>query len=241
MSNFYPVLVRAVAKLANDDSRGRQELYEHARKFLAAELAQQGGSASEVIQQQGALERAILLLERGLTPEPSRPPDEISWSSLPGKRAAVLDEARPRKAIVDQDPPIASGVTQRGGPRVKPKPDSDLRVESESDGAKVRSVPFNGDISRTRRPVYRDPALLILVAAVAIFGFTAVLTIPLATIYAPRWMWVIEHLVDSPRLIVLISGVFGMLLVLCLPIFGSRRKRTAFGFVWQLLYPMLRA
>lgn len=241
MTHFYPVLFRAVAKLANDDRRGRQELYEHARKFLASQLAQQGGSASEVIQQQGALERAILLLERRLTLDPSGPAGEMNAPRMPGKRPAALDEAEPTGVRGNQGRPTATTVLQAGRVGMGFQTAAHLLAESESGGAKVRSVPFNGDLSRIKRPVYRDPALLILVAAVAALGFTAVLTIPMVTIYAPRLVWLVEHLVDSPRLIVLISGIFGVLLMLSLPIFGSRRKRTAFGFVWQLLYPMLRA
>jgi hypothetical protein len=241
MSDFYPVISRAVAKLANGEGQGRQELYEHARKFLALELQQQRCSASEIIRQQGALERAILLVERRLRVEQPTSQTEISSLQAVRSRGSLPDTATPERTEAHQKPLVSSNIIDLGAAPVKPQAANNPRLKSHFGELKVRKGPPDAETHRSKQPAYRDPVLVMLVGIVAVFCFAAVMSIPIAAIYLPRLVWVTEHLVDSPRLIVLIAGVFGVLLLLSLPIFGSRRKRTAFGFVWQSVYPILKA
>lgn len=42
MADYYPVLVRAVSRLAINDAQARQQVYRRARAFLGAELGKQG-------------------------------------------------------------------------------------------------------------------------------------------------------------------------------------------------------
>jgi hypothetical protein len=240
MSDFYPVISRAVAKLANDERQGRQQLYEHARKFLASELHRQRCSAVEIIRQQGALERAILLVERQLRAEQVTSESERSPLRTVRNRSSPLDTATPEGTVADGKPLISNSVVELSRGPAEPQVASSLRLESNAGEPKVRRAPPETETHRAKRPAYRDPVLIMLVGVVAVFSFAAVISIPIAAIYAPRLVWVTEHLVDSPRLIVLVAVVFGVLLLLSLPIFGSRRKRTAFGFLWQSVYPILR-
>lgn len=241
MSDFYSVISRAVAKLANGEGQSRQELYEHARKFLALELHQQRCSASEIIRQQGALERAILLVERQLRVEQPTSQTETSSLQTVRSRASLSDPATPERTETHQKPLASSNIIDLSAAPAKPQAANNPRLKPNIGGPKVRLGPPDAETHRSKRPAYRDPVLVMLVGIVAVFCFAAVLSIPMAAIYLPRLLWVTEHLVDSPRLIVLIAGVFGVLLLLSLPIFGSRRKRTAFGFVWQSVYPILKA
>ncbi len=241
MSDFYPVISRAVAKLANGEGRGRQELYEHARKFLALELHQQRCSASEIIRQQGALERAILLVESQLRVEQPTSQTEISSLQSVKIRGPLADTATLERTQVHQKPPVSSNIIDLSAAAARPPAANNRRLEPNIGTPKVRRGPPDVETHRAKRAAYRDPVLIMLVGIVAVFCFAAVMSIPMAAIYLPRLLWVTEHLVDSPRLIVLIAGVFVVLLLLSLPIFGSRRKRTAFGFVWQSVYPILKA
>src|SRR5262249_26703914 len=65
MTDFYPLLVRAVSKLNTDRPQARQELYDHARKVLIAHLSgkESRASAPEVMREQIALEAAIRRVE----------------------------------------------------------------------------------------------------------------------------------------------------------------------------------
>jgi hypothetical protein len=92
MADFYPVLIRAVARLTNSNAQIREELYGHARAIVEAELRQQvpPKSEPEIARELAALETAIrrvevelplkAVLETGDTTKP------------PASAAAELDE-----------------------------------------------------------------------------------------------------------------------------------------------------
>ena len=65
MADYYPILARAVSRLATNNAQARQELYEHARKVLAAQLRIHDPqfSAPETISERIAFEAASLRLE----------------------------------------------------------------------------------------------------------------------------------------------------------------------------------
>jgi hypothetical protein len=65
MADFYPLLVRAVAKLTIDSPQARQELYDHARNVLVTQLSRDHprASAPEIMREQIALEAAIRSIE----------------------------------------------------------------------------------------------------------------------------------------------------------------------------------
>ena len=91
MSDFYPLLVRAVAKLSIDSPQARQELYEHARTYLATQLSEHEPrvSVSKFMREQIALEIAIRRIETQSqavrAQPPNRPEPPVSHSTpLPG-------------------------------------------------------------------------------------------------------------------------------------------------------------
>jgi hypothetical protein len=65
MADYYPILARAVSRLATNNAQARQELYEHARALLAAQLRRHDPqfSAPETISERIAFEAASLRLE----------------------------------------------------------------------------------------------------------------------------------------------------------------------------------
>lgn len=65
MTDYYPILARAVSRLATNNAQVREELYEHARTVHAAQLRRDDPqfSTSETINERIAFEAAVLRLE----------------------------------------------------------------------------------------------------------------------------------------------------------------------------------
>jgi hypothetical protein len=65
MADYYPALTRAVSRLPDNSTRGRQELYEHARTILVEQLRRQDPQKTEqeIVQERAALETAIRKVE----------------------------------------------------------------------------------------------------------------------------------------------------------------------------------
>ena len=65
MADYYPILARAVSRLATNNAQARQEVYKHARTILVAQLRSQDPelSALNIMSERVALEGAILRVE----------------------------------------------------------------------------------------------------------------------------------------------------------------------------------
>jgi hypothetical protein len=65
MADYYPILARAVSRLATNNAQARHEVYEHARTILVAQLGSQNSKASalNIMSERVALEGAILRVE----------------------------------------------------------------------------------------------------------------------------------------------------------------------------------
>ena len=76
MVDYYPVLARAVSRLAINNAHARQEVYERVRTVLAAELSKQDPqkSALEILRERSALEAAIRRVEAELLPTHTQTP-----------------------------------------------------------------------------------------------------------------------------------------------------------------------
>jgi hypothetical protein len=62
MADYYPILARAVSRLATNKAQARHEVYEHARTILVVQLRSQA-SALNIMSERVALEGAILRVE----------------------------------------------------------------------------------------------------------------------------------------------------------------------------------
>ena len=65
MADYYPILARAVSRLATNNAQARHEVYEHARTILVAQLGSQNPKASalNIMSERVALKGAILRVE----------------------------------------------------------------------------------------------------------------------------------------------------------------------------------
>ena len=63
--DYYPILARAVSRLAINDAKGRREVYERAQTIVIGELRRQDPrkSAPEIMRELAALETAIRRVE----------------------------------------------------------------------------------------------------------------------------------------------------------------------------------
>jgi hypothetical protein len=76
MADYYPVLARAVSRLATNNARARQELYDHARTVQVEQLRTHDPqfSVPETINERIAFEVTILRLEAEMkSPREKRP------------------------------------------------------------------------------------------------------------------------------------------------------------------------
>lgn len=75
MTDFYPVLARAASRLDVNSNQERNDLYNHARKVLVAQLRLRDplASTTEIMKEQAALETAIGQLEAELQAAQHRP------------------------------------------------------------------------------------------------------------------------------------------------------------------------
>lgn len=93
MADFYPVLARAVSRLAGAGHQARQELYDHARTILVAQLRGRDPriSPSEMMREQAALETAIRQVEAELHSARSQTANGLRSHQLMPNRGVIAN------------------------------------------------------------------------------------------------------------------------------------------------------
>jgi hypothetical protein len=143
MSDFYPIVGRAIAKLSIDSPDARQEIYDHARKFLIAQLSMQVPrvSAPEIMREQIALEAAIRRVEaqrpsgqsRGPNrPEPIEAQSEISAWPNAASRCEFSANAPPPAAATFIEP--IPETVYRAPAKLKNNRDEKIAPRDSGDG-----------------------------------------------------------------------------------------------------------
>jgi hypothetical protein len=82
--DFYPVIARAVAALAEDGADARQLVYDHARTVLVRHLRNLNSGLSTGLNELRALEAAIQKLESEISGPESERVDAVSRSKANG-------------------------------------------------------------------------------------------------------------------------------------------------------------
>jgi hypothetical protein len=102
-ADYYSALVRAVSRLANNNVQARQELYEHARSNIVAQLRRRDLRISdeEIARQRSALETAISRVEgESLSPKTDTPPHHGHTDTAIGRERFIERKTKSESASV---------------------------------------------------------------------------------------------------------------------------------------------
>lgn len=112
------------------------------------------------------------------------------------------------------------------------------RISSQANARSVRTQPMVGGADE---PASFGLALLGLGLFVAVLAFVAITCVPLVVIHFPRLLWFAQHLFDSPKALATITITSSLLLLLFVPIFRKRRKKSALGLLWRSMRPTMHS
>jgi len=243
MADFYPVLARAVSRLADGGYQARQELYDHARGVLVAQLRERdpGISAPQIMREQAALETAIREIEDASNAgqietaadwRSHRPmangSSAVNWSAQQPP-FSVASEASFENALPARDALLTSAVAWERPSDIIARRNSRTSKKAKTRPLSVQAKEFDpSDEPALRRIMPLTIVLLVIVPIAAIF-------FPIILMNNPRVIWLSEHLIDNPQMLAVIAITPSLLLLLFLPILGRRRKRSAIGFLRRLL------
>jgi len=223
MADYYPVIARAVSRLAHNSASARAEVYEHARGFLIAQLRGQK-SDWEIMDELVALEMAIRKVETA----PGLVPPERSATPLPiPSTAPAAGEGRARSDLRARRPK-ANGAA--GPPLVEP-------VEIGKDEAD-RERPDDDSLENPSDDLSGLPQSLgaMLVVTAFIVGMTAFIGV----VYVRGLVLVAAHVIGHSVLLVVIAALSGLLIFLPLMIFRSARIMLAIDSLLKFAYWALR-
>ena len=219
MADYYPVLARAVSRLAINDAQARREVYERAQTIVIAELRRQDLqiSAPEIMRELAALETAIRRVEAESLSNQTQAPEGPTPPHLTATSAATADNdiGVRRESLAGNEAKVRQAPAQ-------PK---------EIDTSKNRAEDATNDMGRM-------PELLgaMLVRTTFIVGMLAFI----ALIYIRGLVLVSEHVIGFPILIVVITMTLCVFILLPLAIFRKARIVPAVGFLLRYTYSLSR-
>ena len=219
MADYYPVLARAVSRLAINDAQARREVYERAQTIVIAELRRQDLqiSAPEIMRELAALETAIRRVEAESLSNQTQAPEGPTPPHLTATSAATADD----------DIGVRRERLAGNEAKVRPAP----AQPKEIDTSKNRAEDATNDMGRM-------PELLgaMLVRTTFIVGMLAFI----ALIYIRGLVLVSEHVIGFPILIVVITMTLCVFILLPLAIFRKARIVPAVGFLLRYTYSLSR-
>ena len=219
MADYYPVLARAVSRLAINDAQARREIYERAQTIVIAELRRQDPqkSAPEIMRELAALETAIRRVEAESLSNQTQAPEGPTPPHLTATSAATADN----------DIGVRRESLAGNEAKVRPAP----AQPKEIDTSKNRAEDATNDMGRM-------PELLgaMLVRTTFIVGMLAFI----ALIYIRGLVLVSEHVIGFPILIVVITMTLCVFILLPLAIFRKARIVPAVGFLLRYTYSLSR-
>ncbi len=219
--HYYPILARAVSRLAINDAHARREVYERAQTIVIGELRRQDPrkSAPEIMRELAALETAIRRVEAESLSNQTQAPEGPTAPHLTATSAAIADDGN--------DIGVRRERLAGNEAKVRPAP----AQPKEIDTSKNRAEDATNDVGRM-------PELLgaMLVRTTFIVGMLAFI----ALIYIRGLVLVSEHVIGYPILIAAISMTLCVFILLPLAIFRKARIVPAIGFLLRYTYSVSR-
>jgi hypothetical protein len=158
MVDFYPVLARAVSRLADDGYQARQELYDHARKILVAQLRGRDSrtSAPEIMREQAALETAIRRVEVESNSAQSRTATGLRPHRLMANRGVVANGGTQTRIDADcLDEVVPDPQPRMSRTQIQTTPGDRMRLRPESKFATDTDAAYKLSV-RERPPTDKD-------------------------------------------------------------------------------------
>jgi hypothetical protein len=141
MADYYPVLARAVSRLANNTVQARRELYAHARTIIVEQFPGRDRQqlTPQAMRERAALETAIRRVEAETRSGQTRNKREPAPAQAPAARAAITD-AEPQSKTTARSLAKILAALQSDEPRGGAPPGADL-VPMNATKAGPPSVP----------------------------------------------------------------------------------------------------
>jgi hypothetical protein len=253
MSDFYPVIARAVSQLPNNSAQARKQLYEDARQIVFAQLRAQDPpkSGREIMRAQAALEAAIQKVE--LESRSNRPqklngaPSPRSSANRPAAAIGKVQATPAAKSLNGVFGELQPHVTRQRSAAASPDralPQPRAVTEIRQTNPAPAAAQRNSIDASARRPA--DAAdefdgMLHSVGAM-LFGtaFVVAMLAIVGLIYINALVLVSEEVIGYPTLLVAMAIVLCLLLLLSRAIIRKVSIEAAVGSLLRLVYPTVR-
>jgi len=213
MTDYYPVLARAVSRLAIDSALARKEFYEQAQEVLVAQLRRRNPqiSAPEIMLEHAALETAIRRVEA----------ESLSISS---RSSAGSFAPRPSAVLAYNGHDV--GVQQNRSIKHEAKARQVPAQHEERDTSKSPTTNVTNDLSII--PESLGKMLFGIAFVVGMMAFIGVF-------YIRGLVLVSQHVIGNPLLLVVITLMVCLFIFLPLAIFGKAQIVSRVGLTSSAL------
>ena len=247
MTDYYPIIARAVSSLGHTTLETRQTLYERVRMILSAELNSQNPplSGAEIIREMRALEAGIQEVEAELLRtdhQPLEPTIENQTTApaeepatAPAEKQAQAPAAEKLASVPARERPVARP------PKLQPKQIDEVYIDDglrKKERAPIKKRPPKVRFETPK--IYKDISGLVppvVTKALKSFGGTRLALVGLAAsatltvIYIFGLEWLFKHVFRYLMVPVLVALVLCVFVFVPMSLSPQRRVTAVYGFV----------
>jgi hypothetical protein len=229
MADYYPVLVRAVSRLPNNNAQARQEIYQRARAIVLEELRKQ--DPKKIPPERTQLEAAILRLEseyaareRPAGRAPARP-------RAAAGRGVETPVAAPRQSARSYFARMFSSPRPKEPPQRKPQPRPQPPAQPRAAAQDIRKPEPTDELGGMLNSL-----------GTMLFGtaFVAAVAAITGVVYVRGLIWVDAGVIAYPVMLVLTAIVAVLLIIVARAMFHSASALSALGFLSRFIYSTSR-
>jgi len=165
----------------------------------------------------------LLSMAQGTLPDPVA--DRLR--SRPAKKNFISDIGAPYKPS-EASQAAAQNTRTRESDRTR----HDSRISSQGSIRSMEMGPIL-DVDAGEEPAFFGLALVGLTLIAAVLVLVAIICVPLVIIHVPRLLWRVQHLFDDPTALAATTVTLSLLLLLFVPIFRKRRRKSAMSLLWR--------